>query len=296
MKSKTLKAALLALILTAAMVLPVSASTIGGGTVDATALNLRSEASTDSVSKALIPSQAFMLVEEKLDDWYKVMYNGQEGYVSSEFVNFSDTLSGSYGCKGIMIGDYVRMRSAPSTTGTVLGYYNAGAQFTITGVSGNWVKVCTEAGLEGYIHSDYICCLSSGSQLPVGSSVSGSGSDIVETAKQYLGTGYAWGGMSTSGFDCSGFVNYVYKLYGYSMYRVAQDIYSNNGTSVAKEDLQQGDLVFFGYSGSSITHVGMYIGDGQFIHSSSSAGKVVITDLSENYYTRMYVGAKRILA
>lgn len=296
MKHKILKTALAAFALAALMSLPAFASTIGGGTVNATALNLRTEADTDSGSKLLIPSGDLMLIEEKLDGWYKVMYNGEEGYVSSEFVNFAENIQGSYGIKGTICGDYVRMRSAPDTNSDVLGYYNAGAQFTITGVYGNWLAVRTEAGLEGYIRSDYIYCLSDTGAMPQPAVQSWDlGSQIVEKAREYLGTRYVWGGMSASGFDCSGFVNYVYKLYDYSFHRVAQDIYSNDGAYVDKDQLQPGDLVFFGYSAANVTHVGMFIGDGQFIHASSSAGQVVITDLSQNYYTRMYVGAKRII-
>ena len=147
------------------------------------------------------------------------------------------------------------------------------------------------AGVQGYIRSDF---LSFGDETAVAAAPAALGEQLVETAKQYLGTPYVWGGMSESGFDCSGFVNYVYDAYGVDLERVAQSIYSKNGTYVEKSDLRAGDLVFFGYSGTSITHVGMYIGGGQFIHASSGSGKVVITELSSNYYTRMYVGAKRI--
>ncbi len=293
MKSKLLKTALLSLTLALALALPASASTIGGGTVNATALNLRSEANTASASQTLIPGGAFLLVEKKLDGWYKVLYNGKEGYAAAEFIDFYETISGSYGCKAVVSGNFVRLRSEPSTEGMILGHYDTGAQFSVLGVSGQWIQVKSDTGLEGYIHSDYLLC--AGEAHAAAAAADCSGEDVVESAKAFLGTAYVWGGMSPSGFDCSGFVNYIYQLYGRSMYRVAQDIYSNNGTSVSKDELQQGDLVFFGYSGSNITHVGMYIGEGQFIHASSAKGKVVITDLSTNYYTRMYVGAKRIL-
>ncbi|MFQ7009801.1 MAG: C40 family peptidase [Oscillospiraceae bacterium] len=86
----------------------------------------------------------------------------------------------------------------------------------------------------------------------------------------------------------------MYKLCGYSMSRVASSIYNNNGTYVEKANLQLGDLVFFASNSSSIGHVGIYIGSGQFIHSSSGAGCVVISDLSSSYYLKNYVGAKRI--
>ena len=79
------------------------------------------------------------------------------------------------------------------------------------------------------------------------------------------------------------------------MNRVAQSIYTNDGVSVDKDNLQLGDLVFFGYSGTSVTHVGLYIGDGQMIHASTYNTGVIISDLSDSYYTRMYVGAKRII-
>jgi len=100
--------------------------------------------------------------------------------------------------------------------------------------------------------------------------------------------------MSPSGFDCSGFVNYICDIYGYDLYRVAQDIYNNDGSYVDKSALQPGDLVFFGYSAYGITHVGMYIGNGQFIHASTSTTGVIISELGSNYYTNRYVGAKRI--
>ena len=81
---------------------------------------------------------------------------------------------------------------------------------------------------------------------------------------------------------------------GIALDRTAAQQYTNNGTSVSKSDLQVGDLVFFSSSSQSVGHVGMYIGDGQFIHASSGGGKVIITDLNSSYYVRNYVGAKRV--
>ncbi len=120
------------------------------------------------------------------------------------------------------------------------------------------------------------------------------GQNIVDTAMKYLGTPYVWGGTTEKGFDCSGFVQYVYKECGYTIDRTAAEIYKN-GTYVEKENLEIGDAICFSSHTESIGHVGIYIGDGQFIHASSGSGFVIISDLSEKYYTARYVGARHIV-
>lgn len=151
--------------------------------------------------------------------------------------------------------------------------------------------------MTGYIRSDYVeLGERTGSAASAGTTAGSSeiGQKVVDFAKQYMGYSYVWAGSSPStGFDCSGFVSYVYKSLGYQTNRTAADIYKN-GVSVAYEDLQPGDAVFFASSSEAIGHVGIYIGDGQFIHASSGAGYVTINSLSESYYARMYVGARRI--
>lgn len=97
---------------------------------------------------------------------------------------------------------------------------------------------------------------------------------------------------SPRGFDCSGFMYYLYGQYGYSLWRGAGGQWNHNGTKVDKSDLQPGDLVFFSDSVDPIGHVGMYIGDNQFIHASSGKGCVVITSLSSSYYANHYTGRK----
>lgn len=293
MKSKTLKTLVLTLVMASMLLTSVSAATIGGGEVNATVLNLRSQPSTSAKIVAKIPNREFVLVESKTGDWYKVVYDGTEGYVHSDYVIFQEYLIGDYSYNATVNGSGVRLRNGASTYSDIIANYNVGAKLSVVGVSGNWLKVVTGTGQTGFMSSDYIKY--STAQKAAISQALTVGEQLVNTAKQYLGIKYVWGGMSTSGFDCSGFVNYVYKQHGYSMYRVAQDIYNNDGTWVSKDSLRVGDLVFFGYSASSINHVGMYIGNGQFIHASSGAGQVVITDLDTNYYTRMYVGAKRII-
>ncbi|MGE5391447.1 MAG: NlpC/P60 family protein [Deltaproteobacteria bacterium] len=124
-----------------------------------------------------------------------------------------------------------------------------------------------------------------------------SGQDIVGFGAKFLGTPYHYGGASPGGFDCSGFVSYCYRQFGYQLPRTAAGM-AGVGTVVSKEELVCGDLVLFqGTAGSyGITHVGIYVGSGQFIHSSSSGGRgVCYSSIYDSYYSAHYYGARRII-
>ncbi len=128
-----------------------------------------------------------------------------------------------------------------------------------------------------------------------GSTASGTGAAIVQTAAQYIGTPYAYGGTGPGGFDCSGFTRYIYAQAGYSLPHNAA-AQSNLGQAVARENLQAGDLVFFAYSGGGIFHVGIYCGDGRFVHSSSPrSGGVIYSALTDSYWGGYYKSATRII-
>ncbi|MCM3126392.1 MULTISPECIES: NlpC/P60 family protein [unclassified Paenibacillus] len=119
------------------------------------------------------------------------------------------------------------------------------------------------------------------------------GTSIVNEAMKHIGVPYVYGGSTTSGFDCSGLVKYVFDKYGVSLPRTAATQY-NQGSSVSKGNLQQGDLVFFKTTGSSISHVGIYVGNNNFISATSSSG-VKIDSLDNTYWGPKYAGAKRVL-
>lgn len=119
--------------------------------------------------------------------------------------------------------------------------------------------------------------------------------DLVESAHQYLGVPYKWGGTSESGFDCSGLTRAVYRLNGILLPRSSYEQY-NEGDSISQSKLQKGDLVFFiTNKGKRINHVGIYIGDNEFIHAPSRGKVVSKARLDSKYWSKVYKGARSYL-
>lgn len=117
-------------------------------------------------------------------------------------------------------------------------------------------------------------------------------SSVVAFASKFLGRPYVWGASGPRAFDCSGFTAYVYSNFG-----VYLDHYTGSqfgtGKSVSRDNLSPGDLVFFNTYGS-ISHVGIYMGDGRFIHAANERTGVTISNLDEGYYSARYAGARRV--
>ena len=229
----------------------------GAGTTTGSSLRLRSEPSTSaSVVTTLDKSVAVAILDDSVDGWYKIAYNGNTGYVSADYLNVDqDNVFTTY---GRVNSDGVNVRSGTSTDSSVLATIEEGAIVTVNGLVDGWYDVTCEYGTEGYIRSDFLDLTESSS----------SNSDIVATAKQYLGTGYVYGGASPSGFDCSGFTMYVYGQHGYSLPHTATGQWQSGlGTRVYSiSELQPGDLVFFNdpsrNAGKACSHVGIYVGNG----------------------------------
>ncbi len=124
------------------------------------------------------------------------------------------------------------------------------------------------------------------------------GQEVVKLAKKYEGYDYTYGGKKPStGFDCSGYVYYIYKQFGYTLNPGARNQYSTIDRYIKKADLLPGDIIFFSKTSkaSGIFHVGIYIGDGKVIHASSGSDEVKISKLSTDWYTKYYFGAKRAI-
>ena len=196
----------------------------------------------------------------------------------------------------------LNVRAYPSTDehGTILGKLSFGDAVTVTGKSNKWYRIkFSNNGVtcDAYVSREYVDTTPTGNGSgSTGGTSSGSGTatDIANFAMSFVGYSYVWGGMSPStGFDCSGLMYYVLTQYGYSMKRVAND-QMTQGTAISRDNLQVGDLVFFGY-GSYANHVGMYIGNGNFVHASTPSTGVRVNSLNETYYNTRYIGARRII-
>lgn len=250
-----------------------------------TGLNLRSEASTDAAVLATLDygTQVDVLSTSGDGTWHKVTYNGMTGYMSGDYLQVTEEQ-----LYGQVMDGPLNIRSGPGTEYGTVGSLSTGAIVEIeelVGGYGGWYKI-----EQGYVSSDYVAQV----DASVAAS-SGKGSQIAQYALQYVGCPYVYGGSSPSGFDCSGFTTYVMKHFGSSINRTASS-QMDNGTSVSKSQLQPGDLVFFnsGNSSKRATHVGIYTGNGQFVHASTSTTGVIISDLNSSYYSSTYVGARRL--
>lgn len=198
--------------------------------------------------------------------------------------------------QGVVIADVLNVRSQPQIADNVVGALYNGQRVDILANDGVWYQINYNS-IPAYVHSDYILIRSAELTSRDGNDAEKRGTigeEVVEFAKQYIGTPYVYGGSSPSGFDCSGFVYYVYKNFGVTLNRVAAD-QSKNGYVVDRSELMPGDILLFSRTlDGYITHVGIYVGDNQFIHSPQTGKSVEIVSLSSGYYNYGYVGARRI--
>lgn len=297
----------------------------GIGFVNSTSLRLRSEPSTSSSILAVASANECVVVIGQSGDWYRVNYNLQEGYMHKSYLDVLTRENAELGY-GVVTGSGVNLRSGPGTSYRVVSTAAKGAKCYIIGLNDGWYKVIYGSNI-CYIRSDYLdlteipyenqaspnapkffrrgkstgiapsaSALSATSDtVAQGSSGSSlTGQAIVAEAQKYLGAPYVYGGASPAGFDCSGLVYYVLKTLGYSPNRTPEAQYAQ-GTYVSKANLLPGDIVFFSGNGSTITHVGIYAGNGQFIHSPNSRSTVSYASLTSGYWSEHYYGARRVI-
>ena len=201
----------------------------------------------------------------------------------------------------------LNVRSDQSATSSKLGILSKGEK--VTGIDkGEWVEF-TFNGKTGYVIKSYLSATKPAAEQPKANNNSGNStpaktekqsysSDIdkvIDLALAQVGKPYIWASANPNiGFDCSGLVYYVYKQVGISLNRTSYT-QINNGVSVDSKDLRKGDLVFFNNGGGRISHVGIYIGNNQFVHASSPGTGVIVSKLFGSYFGNTYVGARRIV-
>ncbi len=295
------RTALMATALSALCVVGASAACIGVGTVDVDALRLRAEPNTESSILATSTKDETVVVLEaaETEGWYKVDYKSVEGYMSSEYLTVVEQADVAIGYGLVQSsGSTLNVRSGPGTDFERVASLSDRAVVTINGIDNGWYKISYN-NITGYVSSDYmVTCKDSAGSRGDGTVVTSSsplGAQVVEYAKQFLGVPYVWGGNGPNCFDCSGFTKYVYAHFGYTLNRTASAQLSN-GVSVSRSELQPGDLIFFdnGKVSTPVSHVGIYVGDGQFIHASTNEYQVRYGNLNAGSYNSTYVYARRI--
>ncbi len=218
---------------------------------------------------------------------------------------------------GYISASSVNVRASASTSANVVTTLTRNTAVTIEGQENGWTRITTSTGVSGYVSSEYISdeqvqstnrsdsertqkivdlpnTTADATESEDTNTVVSKGEEVVNYAKTLLGKSYVYGGVGPNSFDCSGFTQYVYNKFGVNLSHSAS-LQANIGTTVSKANLQLGDMVFFSQGGSSIGHVGIFVGNNSFIHAANPQKGVVITSLSDGYYTTNYKTAKRVL-
>lgn len=291
-------------------------------------LNVRNKpSSADSVVVSQLADGEVVYVSEICaDGWLKVIY-GEDydtGYVLADFIRTGEMIPKndvdtartdrleSVVKKGVVVTEasMVNLRNAPSQSGDVIGSLKNGDNVKIISQGSKWAKLLTDNG-NAYVIASAVMDSAAFANYSVSKNASTAkttdaksdaqassaanadmGARIISQAEKYLGVKYVYGGNSPSGFDCSGFVQYTLKKVGISVNRSSRDQYKN-GYAISRSQLSAGDLVFFS-RGGSISHVGIYAGNGKVIHSPSPGKVVSYTTLEHMCSYSTYVGARRI--
>ncbi|MGO0881880.1 C40 family peptidase [Clostridioides difficile] len=279
--------------------------------VTAKGLNFRTGPSTGSSKISTLGYGTEVGYISESNGWSKISSNGRIGYVSSKYLgtNLSDSSNGNSGNSSsdlvkdtkVVTAKSLNLRTGPGTGHSKVATLSYGTEVGSISENGGWTKV-NHDDQTGYVSSQYLAEKGSvDTSAPSDSTNSPSqGADsVISFAKTLLGKPYVWGAEGPNSFDCSGFTQYVMKKSaGVSIPRVSRD-QSKYGAYVNRGDLRSGDLIFFDTEGSnngSVSHVGIYMGNGEMIHASSgSSKKVTISNINSSYYSSRYVNARRVL-
>lgn len=269
-------------------------------------LYMLSEANLDSTIITALDYDTKVNIDGINGNWYKVTANGFTGYVYKEYVTVDKTSYSTSGCGststssnetttgyGVVCnlnsGYTLDFRMAPNTSSEIITSLNNGTVVNILGETNGWYYV-EYNGEVGYVYGQFITLTSSStnnSSTTISNNTSSSSSittnvtvnQLINYAKQFEGYPYVWGGNTPStGFDCSGFVQYIFAHFGISLPRTTYT-QVNCGTAVSLSDIEPGDLVFEIPTAKGPSHVGIYIGDGKILDAMDPANGVTISPL-----------------
>lgn len=260
-------------------------------------VNLRSEPEqkTENIIQTISGAEEVQVLSVG-EEYSYILYNDQYGYVYNAKLSFNeeDIQDLSYITEmknATVIADTLNVRQEPNTNSSIIIKLERGNEVDVMSIDGDWIKIKLVDGSIGYVHKAYVT-LKNAIQLNAFEEEASVGEEIANYGMQYVGSPYVYGGTSlTYGVDCSGFTQSVYKQFGVSLSRTSRTQFYD-GVPVSVSELQSGDLLFYGYNGY-ISHVAIYIGNGQIVHSSTPSTGVIISDMYAS--GKPYIGARRIV-
>ncbi len=285
---KILKKAVVAGVCAMMMLTTVQAAEIG--IVNTEILNVRASASLNSDIVGKLYENNPVSVMEESGGWNKILYRGKVAYVFGKYVTpqiFKGAVRLYDESKyGEIEAGCLNVRKDTDINSEISRKLYRGQKVELLGESEEFYAIQEEDGV-GFIFKEYVREITK--EVYAAASAGG---NVVAKAMEYIGTPYVYGGSSPYGFDCSGFAMYVYQKMGVSLNRTAAG-QMLNGYRVSLQELQQGDLVFFGSRGN-IDHVGIYVGNGNMVHAPYTGRSVCVESIYGSYYGPRLVGARRI--
>ena len=259
---------------------------LGMSVISSGNLNIRQEASTDSEVVGILTNHNACELLEDAGDWYKVTSGKVTGYVSKQYLVTGDEAESiaeqEIKTVATVNTETLNVRAEKSTEAAVLSQVGNSEAFTVNSVADGWVEISVDDSV-GYISQDYVTLAQALptaktiEQVKYGDGVSDVRASVVSYALQFVGNRYVWGGTSLeNGIDCSGFTMRILGKYGISLPHSskAQPSY---GTKISASEAKPGDLFFYG-SGRSISHVAIYIGNGQIVHASNKRDGIKVSN------------------
>ena len=272
-------------------------------TVTATSLNVRSGAGTSySVITKLPKGTVVDVLESASNGWKKVKTsNGTTGWVSGSYLTTgvveypsTDNSTSQTSYKATVNTDSLNMRKGAGTSYSVITKLSNGTVVDVLeSASNGWKKIKTSNGTIGWVSGSY---LANGVVEQTSTPSTNKVQAVIDLAHKQLGKPYVWGAEGPNSFDCSGLIYYVYKnAAGITLPRTSSAQYSA-GVAVSRSNLKAGDLIFSSTDGTgNITHVAIYVGDGQMIHAPRNGKNVEKVSINNSYWNKAYVGARRVL-